>query len=122
MALAQNVMKGGFSAGQARALNGAIATGLTAAGTTITTAFDLLADINAIGTCASGAGVQLANTEVGDYQIVYNGGANSCNVYPDSSTAQINQITAGSAHVLGTNTCCIYFKITTTRWLANLSA
>ena len=64
MGLAMNVMKGGFSAGQAKSLNGAIATALTAAGTVITDAFDLVADINVIGTCASGAGVQLPSCKL----------------------------------------------------------
>ncbi len=122
MGISANVMRGGYSAGQAKSLNGAIATGLTAAGTTITTALDLAADINAIGTCASGAGVQLPICEVGDYLVVYNGGANACNVYPDASTSQINQITVGTAHVLGVSTSCMYFRISTTRWLANMSA
>jgi hypothetical protein len=122
MALAKNIMSGGFSAGQAKSINGAIATGISAAGTVITDATDLVADVNAIGTCASGAGVQLANCEVGDSQIVYNGGANACKVYPDTSSSQINQITAGSAHSLATSTACTYYKISTTRWVAVLSA
>lgn len=122
MALALNITRGGFSSGQAKAINGAIATGLTAAGTVITDALDLVADVNAIGTCASGAGVQLAFGEVGDSQIVYNGGANPCKVYPDASTSQINQIAAGGAHLLAQYSTCVYFRISTTRWLAILSA
>ena len=122
MALAKNIIGGGFSAGQAKALNGSIATGLTAAGTVITDAFDLVADVNAIGTCAAGAGVQLAYCEIGDSQLVYNGGANACKVYPDTAASQINQIAAGSAMSLAANTSCTYTKITTTRWIAVLSA
>lgn len=122
MGLAFNVMRGGLSAGQAKSLNGAIATGLTASGTIITNAFDLVADVNVIGTCASGAGVQLPSCEIGDYLWIYNGGANQCLVYPDSSSAQINQITAGSAMTLAVNTSALYIRISTTRWLANLSA
>lgn len=122
MGLARNVMGGGFSAGQAKAINGAIATGLTAAGTVITDALDLTADVNAIGTCAAGAGVQLPSCEVGDSLIIYNGGANTCKVYPDTTSVQINQIGAGTAMNLATNTACIYFRLTTTRWIANLSA
>jgi len=66
MALARNIMRGGYSAGQAKAVNGAIATGLTAAGTVISDALDLTADTNVIGTCASGAGVQVFVAELGD--------------------------------------------------------
>lgn len=122
MARAANIMQGGFSAGSAKSINGAIATGLTAAGTTLATALDLTADTNVISTCASGAGVQLPATEIGDSVEVYNGGANSCTVYPDASANQINALTAGSGFLLATNTACFCRKITSTRWIAFLSA
>ena len=122
MARAANIMRGGYSAGQAKAINGAIATGLTAAGTTISDALRLTADTNVIGTCASGAGVQLAQTEDGDAQEVYNGGANACTVYPDGTDVQINGLTAGNGFLLATNTSCYCRKITSTRWIAFLSA
>lgn len=122
MALATNIMRGGFSAGQAKAINGAIATALTAAGTTITDALDLSADTNVIGTCASGAGVQLPSCEIGDSCEVYNGGANACTVYPDTASTQINGLSAGSGFLLATNTSCYCRKITSTRWTAYLSA
>ena len=122
MGLARNIMGGGFSAGQAKAINGATVTGLTAAGTVITDALDLVADVNAIGTCASGAGVQLPSGEVGDSLYVYNGGANACKVYPDSSSNQINQLSAGSAMSLATATTCMFIKVSSTRWIAVLSA
>jgi hypothetical protein len=122
MALSANVVRAGFSGGQAKGLNGAIATGLTAAGTVITDALDLVADVNVIGTCAAGAGVQLPSCELGDSVWVYNGGANACKVYPDSSSAQINQVAAGSAISLATNTAMLLCRITTTRWIAVLSA
>lgn len=122
MALAFNILRGGFSAGQAKAVNGAIATGLTAAGTTITTALDLLADTNVIATCASGTGVQLPSCEIGDSCEIYNGGANSCTVYPDATNSQINGLVAGNGFLLATNTSCYCRKITATRWIVNLSA
>lgn len=122
MARAVNIMQGGFSAGSAKSINGSIATGLTAAGTTLATALDLTADTNAISTCASGAGVQLPATEIGDSVEVYNGGANACTVYPDATNSQINSLPAGSGFLLATNTFCYCRKITATRWVANLSA
>ena len=122
MALANNILRGGFSAGQAKAVNGAIATGLTAAGTTITDALDLSADTNVIGTCASGAGVQVPACEIGDSVEIYNGGANACKVYPDTTSAQFNALGAGNSFSLGTNTTCYCRKITSTRWIVNLSA
>ena len=122
MALANNILRGGFSAGQAKAVNGAIATGLTAAGTTISDALDLSADTNVIGTCASGAGVQVPACEVGDSVEIYNGGANACKVYPDTTSSQFNALGAGNSFQLGTNTTCYCRKITATRWIVNLSA
>jgi len=122
MALAMNIMKGGWSAGNAKAVNGAVAIGLTAIGTTITTALDLTADTNVIATCASGAGVQLPSCEIGDSCEIYNGGANACAVYPDASANQVNALTAGNAFLLAPNTMCYVRKISATRWIANLSA
>jgi len=122
MALAVNIMKGGTSAGTAKAFNGSIATGLTAAGTVIGDALDLLADTNVISTCAAGAGVQLPSCEVGDSIEIYNGGANACKVYPDTSSVQVNSLPAGTAFLLGTNTMCYLRRVTSTRWIANLSA
>ena len=122
MALAVNIMKGGTSAGQAKAFNGSIATGLTAAGTTISDALDLTADTNVISTCASGAGVQVPSSEIGDSVEIYNGGANACKVYPDTSSVQFNSLPAGTAFSLGVNTMCYCRRVTSTRWLVNLSA
>ena len=122
MALARNIMKGGWSAGNAKAVNGNVATGLTATGTIITDALDLTADTNVIATAASGTGVQLPSCEIGDSCEVYNGGANTVVVYPDASANQINAITAGSGFNLATNTSSFCRKITATRWIAFLSA
>ena len=122
MALAKNIMQGGHSAGGAKAINGSIATGLTATGTVITDALDLNADTNVLATVASGTGVQLPSAEIGDSCEVYNGGANSVKVYPDASANQVNGLSAGAAFLLATNTMCYCRKITATRWVANLSA
>ena len=122
MALAKNIMRGGWSAGNAKAVNGAIATGLTAAGTTLGTALALSADTNVIGTCASGAGVSLPACEIGDSVEVYNGGANACTVYPDTASVQINGLVAGNGFLLATNTMCYARRVSATRWIVNLSA
>ncbi len=122
MGLSANVMRSGYSAGQAKGLNGAVNSAVSAAGTTITSATDLAADINYVSTVAASSGVQLPWGEIGDYVLVYNGGANSLSVYPPSTAHQINQIAAGGAHILATNTSCMYFILPTTRILANMSA
>lgn len=122
MALARNIMKGGWSAGNAKAVNGATATALTATGTTLATALALTADTNVFGTVASGTGCSLASCEIGDSQEIYNGGANSLTVYPDTSSVQINALTAGNGFLLGANTMCYARRVSATRWIVNLSA
>ena len=122
MALARNIMKGGWSAGNAKAVNGSIATGLTAAGTTLATALALTADTNVLGTVASGSGVSLPSAELGDSCEVYNGGANAVTVYPDTTSVQINGLGVGNGFLLATNTMCYARRVTATRWVVNLSA
>ena len=122
MARASNIMRGGWSAGNAKAINGAIATGLTATGTTLATALALTADTAVLGTVASGTGVSLASGEIGDSQEIYNGGANSVTVYPATSSEQINGLTVGNGFLLAVNTMCYARRITATRWIVNLSA
>lgn len=122
MALAVNIMKGGHSAGGAKAINGAIARDLTATGTAITDALDLNADTNVLATVASGTGVQLPSCEIGDSVEIYNGGANSVKVYPDAVLNQVNSLPAGTSFLLATNTMCYCRKISATRWIVNLSA
>lgn len=121
-ALARDITRGGTSAGSAQAINGAVATGLTAAGTVITDALDLNATINVVGTCASGAGVQLYSMMVGDQMEVYNDAANQCLVYPDAATVAINQLGVGSAMTLPINTGCKFRKVSSTQIIAFLSA
>ena len=122
MALARNIMKGGWSAGNAKAVNGAVATGLTATGTVRTDALALQADTAVLGTVASGTGVSVPSAEIGDSIEIYNGGANSLKVWPDASTVQFNSLGNGNAFVLGTNTMCYCRRVSTTRWVVNLSA
>ena len=121
-ALAKDIMGGGTSAGQSKAINGRVATSLTAAGTTISDALQLNATHNDISTCASGAGVKLFNGEIADEMTVYNGGANQCIVYPHGSTGTINQLSAGSGITLAQYTMCKFKRITSTAWRAHLSA
>lgn len=119
--LAKDISRGGVSAGTSQAINGAIATGLTAAGTSISDALDLTATVNLISTCASGAGVQLPSMLNGDECEVYNGGANQCLVYPDQTTVAINQLSVGTAMVLPQYTTCKYRKCSSTQIIALMS-
>ena len=122
MALALDIMKGGFSSGSAKAINGQVQSAITAAGTTITDATDLLASINVVTTATASTGVQLPLCEIGDEVEILNLGANAVTVYPDSSSNRINALTAGSGFLLATNTAVKLRKFTATRWAGYLSA
>jgi hypothetical protein len=122
MALAKEIMQGGFSAGSAKAINGQVQSTITAAGTTISDATDLTAGINVITTAAASTGVQLFSGEIGDEQEILNLGANAVKVYPDSTSGTINQLSAGVAFTLAPNTACKARKFTATKWMAWLSA
>lgn len=121
-ALARDIMGGGTSAGQAKAINGRVKTAISAAGTTLSDATQLDSTTNVLGTVASGAGVKLFNGEIADEQVVYNGGANQCIVYPHSSTGTINQLSAGTGMTLPQYTVCRYKRTTSTAWIAWMSA
>ena len=122
MALALDIMKGGFSSGSAKAINGQVHPTVSAAGTAITDATDLRASINVVTTAAASSGVQLPNCEVGDEVEVLNLGANAVTIYPDTASNRINNLTAGSGFLLATNTAVKLRKYTTSRWIGYLSA
>lgn len=120
MATVVDIMKGGTSAGQARAINGQVNSSVAAAGSSISDATDLIASINVV---ASGTGgVQLISGEVGDEQEILNISGSSITVYPDSSSGRINSLSAGTGFSLGNNTAVKVRKFTSTRWMAYLSA
>ncbi len=121
MALAARVMSGGFSAGQAIALAGDIASNVTAAGSTQGTATAIKASINYIGTAAASTGVILPAAQPGDSLTIYNGGANTLTIYPPSGAKINGQATNGGVSLAAATrmdlTC-----ITATQWVGNLSA
>ena len=119
------LMGAGFSAGQASALVGpAPTTGISAAGTTRGTATALSAVTNLVSTAAANSGVSLPTGAVtNDWCMVFNDNTgNSFYVYPEAVGSKINNITAGNGVLLANNTACIFIKISSTRWIANLSA
>ena len=120
MALALDVMKGGFSAGAAKAIGGQVNGSVAAAGTTIADATDLTASISVV-TSGTG-GVQLYAAEIGDEQEILNLSGVTITVYPDSSSGRINALTAGVGFSLANNTAVKCRKFTATRWAGNLSA
>lgn len=121
--IASQIMRGGFSAGQATALNGTITSAISGAGTIITDATNLTTAINLVSTAAASSGVQLPAVGNGDSLLVFNDNTgNSFYVYPDSATAEINNLGVGNGMLLATNTAALYVKISTTKWVAFLSA
>ena len=62
MAMAKEMMLGGLSWGQAKAINGQVNSSVTAAGTTITDATDLNASINVVTTAAASSGGPVSPT------------------------------------------------------------
>ena len=122
MATAIDIMRGGFSSGSAKAINGQIQPTVSAAGTAIASATRLTASINVVTTAAASSGVQLPNGEVGDEVEILNLGANQVTVYPDTTSSRINDLTAGSGFLLAVDTAVKVRKYTTTRWIAYLSA
>ena len=122
MATAVDIMKGGFPAGQAKAINGQAKVTISAAGTTISDATDLTASVNVVTTAAAGSGVQLPAAEIGDSVEILNLGAGAMFVYPDASANQINALSAGTGFLLAPNTAATLKKFTSTRWMGFLSA
>ena len=98
-----------------------VGTAISAAGTTQGTATTLTNALNGISSVASGTGVVLWTGTAGDCQIVYNGGANAVSVYPPSG-AKINGLPTNTPHILGTNTVCEYWFLSTTQVVGVLSA
>ena len=121
-ALARDITRGGVSAGTAQGINGAIATGLSAAGSIITDATDLNASVNVVSTVSAGQGVQLPSMMIGDAVEVYNATTTALKVYPDQSTVAINQLAVGAAVTLGQYQGAIFRKVSSTQVWANLSA
>jgi hypothetical protein len=93
--------------------------GLTATGTTRTDALQLAAQINHVGTTASGTGVKLPTGVAGMDIVIFNAGANALKVYALSS--ETIDGTAGSTGVtLSAGARCRYFFTTTNTWISAL--
>jgi hypothetical protein len=116
------VMGAGLSALAVQAICMDAQTSLTATGTNQSNALELTAADNDVTSVASGAGVKLLSTATaGDEQSVFNSGANALKVYPDSG-AKINGLPTNQHMTLGTNTGCIFKRVSSTKWFGVLSA
>lgn len=114
-----------LSPGQATALiTAAATTGISAAGTNQATATVLTTSMNLVATASTSQGVSLPSTfQINDAVLVYNDATGvSIFVYPDSASNKINQLAAGNGILVPNNTGAIFIKVSSTRWVANVSA
>ena len=119
MALASDIMTGGFSAGSARSIQGLVNSAVTATGTTQSGAVALARSINAV--TAGTGGARLPNADIGDEVAVINLSGAAVTVYPPTSQ-QINELGNNNGFLLADNTAVKVQKFTSTRWMAFLSA
>lgn len=90
---------------------------VTAAGTVIGDATALTAIANHVTTAAAATGVKLPACEIGGFCEIRNSGANTMNVFPDSSSNNINGGSAGAAITMATNTAARFRKVSSTKWI-----
>ena len=115
----------GISPITGQSLGGDANLAITSAGTTRATAKALTNTINMITTNAATTpypGVSLPTGSIGDEIYVYNATVNPLNVYPNSATAQINQIAAGGPHILAPYSSCSYVIGSASQIIGMLSA
>lgn len=122
MAIAQRIMGSGVAAQAAQNIVGDFDPAITAAGTSSqTAAYDLFAVNNYVSTTASNTGVQLPPCNPGDEIWVYNAGAQTLSVYGQIGET-INNGAANAAHSVATVKGAVYKKLTSTAWMAILTA
>lgn len=87
--------------------------GLTAVGSTRADALQLTRIYNSVDTAASGTGVLLPPTQMGETIFIANSGANTIKVYPYDTGSTINQTTFAS---IASNYSSIFFAVSATKW------
>jgi hypothetical protein len=92
---------------------------LTAAGSTASDAYQLTFVFNNVGTTASGTGVKLPPTEMGEVIYVTNSGANTLKVYPYNTSSTINGTTSAS---VAANYTSIFYAVSNTKWYSMTGA
>lgn len=95
-------------------------TGVTATGTAIGDAKQLTGEYNTLGTVAASTGVLLPNLPIGSIAFVKNGGANTVNVFPPTSSGTITSGTttgsAGAAQTVATTKTAMFTRVSSTDW------
>lgn len=98
-----------------------IQTAVSAAGSAITDATDLTAEVTDVGTVASSTGVQLPDAAQGKVFLVRNSGANTLTVYPHSAAGTINGGSAGAGVSVATTEIAIFVRTTSTNWIGGVA-
>ena len=92
---------------------------ITATGTVAGDAYQLNYVFNNVGTTASGTGVKLPATEMGEVIYITNSGANTLKVYPYNTNSTINGTTSAS---VAANFTSIFYAVSNTKWYSMTGA
>jgi len=87
--------------------------GLTAVGSTRADALQLTKIYNSVDTAASGTGVLLPPTQMGETIFIANSGAHTIKVYPYETATTVNQTTSAS---IAQNHTSILFAVSNAMW------
>jgi hypothetical protein len=125
MALVSEMMRGGTSAGQAKALQGSGGS-VAAAGSTQATGTVVTASVSIVTAADGTKGVTLPAVGPGESVILFNNSGSTCKVYPPSGAA-ITVVgtglgTADAAHSLLTYKTGTYVCQSATQWFVTISA
>jgi hypothetical protein len=121
MSLQSRLVAAGLSATAAAAIQGTVANGLVATGTTQATALPLGADNNDFLTVPAGTGALLPAMNPGDDITVYNGGANALLIYPPVG-GQIKGLGTNAGYSLATTPLCYVVCISPLQYVASQAA
>lgn len=114
MALGYKVFNSGFNDLIQNALVKDVASGLTATGSSQSDALQVTSQYNGFTTVAASTGAILdSQSAAGDWQVIYNGGANTLKVYPISG-ASINAGATNAAYSLPAGVAMVFYCISTT--------
>jgi len=94
------------------------AVGITALGSTNTSATAITTDINLVQGVAASTGVSLPTATVGRVVRIVNRGANTLNVYPAAS-GSIDSLAANAAFLLPVNGIVEFLGVSTTQWYSS---
>lgn len=113
MAIPSRVLGSGVSQLSTVSICGDGTAAVTAAGTSAGNATALTYVYNNVTTTASGAGVKLPPTEMGETIIVRNGGANPLKVYPYDTNSSINSAGFGT---INADCSAMFYAVSNTLW------